>query len=113
MSGRIHYLERIVEDGPYIRARVIVERDGLSYAEIFEIKEPVYLKTTLRNHVDLGDPNIEENEIWWIQGFGEAWGESRVFVSMDRHGSPAEYGIPVKELVKVPAMLRIALECSD
>jgi len=113
---RFHYLERDTEDGPYIRARLDVERNGLTYTEIFEIEEPVHLRTIrLCPKVDecKNAPKVQEDEIWWIKGFSHAQGVASVYVATKRGGELGDYTIPVNELVKVPAMLRIALACSD
>ncbi len=108
-----YYLERVVEDGPLVRARVIRERDGLSYAEIFEIGEPVHLRTIrLCPKVDEW-PKAQEDKIWWIQGFSHAQGVASVYVATKRGAELGDYTIPINELVKVPAMLRIALACAD
>jgi hypothetical protein len=107
-DARIHYLERTTEGGPFVRVRVIQSRDGLAFAEIFELGEPVHLKS-----IRPGRGVLSGEKIWWIQGFGEVRGQSKVFVTEDRIGTPGELGVPVRELEKLPAMLRIALECSD
>ena len=102
----VHYLERIEEGGQFVRARVMVERNGLSYAEIFEIGEPVHLNSI---GIKVADESYLER-VYWIQGFSEAWGRAKVMVTRGRGGGPGEHAIPIRELVKVPAIQ--AVDCS-
>lgn len=102
-----YFLERDTEDGPYTRARVTRnEPNGLILEDdLFEVGEPVHLTFF---GIDIG--NYEENQVFWITGFREHRGESRAFLATKRCGTPGELGVPVRELEKTPAMLRLALE---
>ena len=72
--------------------------------EAFEIGEPIHLRTV---------ETMFDTQIWWIRGFSHEQGVAGVYVSTKRHGELGDYTIPVGELVKLPAMVRIAVECSD
>jgi hypothetical protein len=98
-----YFLERDTEDGPFLRARLMHERFGQSWPEIFEIGEPIHLHTfRVSGH--------EKDKVWWIKGFIESNGGAKALVTGVRGGCPGELGIPIRELEKVPAMLRLALE---
>lgn len=100
-----YYLERDTTDGPYVRARCHPERDGQIYTELFEIGEPVHLET-----IPLNSSSYEENQIFWIKAFIEHNSEARCYVALIKGACHGEHGVPLRELVKVPAMLRLALE---
>jgi hypothetical protein len=99
-----YFLERDTEDGPFLRARLDVGRDGLLREEIFEVGEPVHLKPVYAN---TGSP---EDQVWWIRRFSEGQGVSQVFITRGPHDVLSDYAAPVPALEKLPAMLRLALE---
>jgi hypothetical protein len=100
-----YYLERTKANGPWTRVRVIRPRDGLSYAEIFEVGEPIHLAN---------GPNIKHDQphdaIWWIEGFEEWRGRAIVIVNTRGLNVSRRGEFPASELQKLPAMLRIAVE---
>lgn len=100
-----YVLEAEAEGGAW--TSVVVYPNGGAAKERFEIGEPVYLKS-----IRIKTSNYDVNKVWWIQGFDHARGEAKVFITTMRGGCPGELGIPLGELEKLPAMLRIAVEAS-
>lgn len=98
-----YFLEKDIESGPYTRARVNRERDGLIYEEVFEVGEPVHLQSVYTNADDC-------EQIWWIRRFSHEQGVAQVFITRKQYGPIPDYSAPVPALVKLPAMLRLALE---
>ncbi len=96
-----YFLERDTVDGPYMRASVRHERDGLIYEEVFEIGEPVHLDSLFGS----GD-----TQILWIRQILDYRGQAKVMVTTEPTDHVGEFPVPVQQLVKVPAMLRLALE---
>lgn len=76
--------------------------------EEFRLGEPVHLKTIRlrRAGSKLVSP---EDKVWWIQELVEIDGEGKVNVS-ERRNQPGSTFVPVSELEKLPAMVRLAVE---
>jgi len=106
------YLERTEADGHFVRVRVIRPRNGLSHAEVFWLGEPVQLDpaafATERVRKTLG-----EDKVWWIARLTEERGEGWAWLTSSRYGGHGDIRAHVETLEKLPAMLRIALECAD
>jgi hypothetical protein len=115
MSTRISsQFQSAIQDGPWTTVAVWDRDDpfGILGGKIFEIGEPVRLKTV----VIPVHRNISEGKaaIWWIAGFTDANGHfARVVRTWAATKIAREEGgvaVSVGELEKLPDMLRITAE---
>ena len=95
-------LVKETEEAPWTELHILVDRNPIE-REIFEIDEPIHL---VGINVG-GDPNV----VWRITEFKENYGLASVGVHHKRSGS--KIFVPIKEIEKLSAMLRIAIEASD